>query len=303
MLAQLEDNYLSVVVIVHNGADYILNSLKILFTHLKRHFNNFEVILVDNGSTDETVCILKNSDFSNLHLVELSRQYGVQNAITAGVELAIGDYVIEIPDLSLESIIPKLYDLYRKSQEGFDFVFCMPYQTLFTSGQFYKLFNKYFGNSLKMEIGSSIMTLASRRGLNIVMAGQSKVINHNIAYVLSGLKCGRITIEQTYNNKRGIFNNLVLMLDTILHYTDYVTRLIAMITLCFFNFSLFCIGYGAYAFFFKDTMPGWLSLFMFVTLSFTGIFLVLLVLSRQMNHMLSHSSRQKPYTYRSISRK
>jgi len=303
MLAQLEENYLSVVVTVHNEAGHILNSLDGLFVHLKRHFKNFEVIVVDNGSTDETAAILHGSDFNNLYIVELSRHYGVQNAITAGVELSIGDYVVEIPNLGLESISHKINELYRKSQEGFDFVFCVPCQTSFASGQFYKLLNKYFSNSLKMEISSSMMTLASRRGLNVVMAGQSRVINHNIAYVLSGLKCGRITIDQTYTNRRGFFNNLVLMLDTVLYYTDYVTRLIAMIAFCFLIFSLFCIGYGIDAFFFKDTMPGWLSLFMFVTLSFTGIFLILLILARQMNHMLSHSSRQKTYTYSSISKK
>ena len=303
MLAQLEENYLSVVVTVHNGADHILNSLGDLLAQAKAHFKNFEVIVVDDASTDETVSILQNSDFSNLHIVELSRHYGVQSAITAGVDLSIGDYVVEIPDLRLEGISRMLYELYCKSQEGFDFVFCVPYQTAFTSGQFYKLLNKYFRNSLKMENSSSVMTLASRRGLNIVMAEQSRVVNHNIAYVLSGLKCGRISIDQTYANRRGLFNNLVLSLDTMLYYTDYTTKLIAMIALSFSIFSLFCIGYGLDAFFFKDTVPGWLSLFMFVTISFSGIFLILLVLARQMNHILSHSSKKKTYTYRSISKK
>jgi len=120
---------------------------------------------------------------------------------------------------------------------------------------------------------------------------------------LSGLPCGRINIDTAYNNRRGLADNCMLMLDTVICYTDYVTRLITKIAVVFLIFSIACVGYSTYAFFFKITMPGWVSLFTFVALSFTGIFLIFLILARQMTHILSDSSKKQTYTYRSITKK
>src|SRR5947208_7664831 len=59
---------------------------------------NFEIIFVDDGSTDATPAILARLTLADprIHFVRLSRNFGHQTALTAGLESARGDLVISM---------------------------------------------------------------------------------------------------------------------------------------------------------------------------------------------------------------
>ncbi|MDD2382256.1 MAG: glycosyltransferase, partial [Mariniphaga sp.] len=105
---------ISVVIPLLNEEQLILNLLEELWEALKQTGAEFEVICVDDGSTDST--LQKLLQFRNQHnglkILSLSRNFGLQSAITAGIDYAKGNYIV-IMDGDFQDppeLIPVLYD-------------------------------------------------------------------------------------------------------------------------------------------------------------------------------------------------
>ena len=85
---------------------------------------NIEVILVDDGSRDTTwdiMCEIAEED-SRFKVIRLSRNYGHQMALTAGLDQAVGEVVLII-DADLQDPPELLPDMLAKWQEGFDVIY------------------------------------------------------------------------------------------------------------------------------------------------------------------------------------
>lgn len=81
---------ISIVLITWNGIAYLRNCLLSLSSVISR--KDVELIIVDNGSEDETVLFLK-SNYLNVHLIELQKNRGVAYARNRGLEKASGQYL------------------------------------------------------------------------------------------------------------------------------------------------------------------------------------------------------------------
>jgi polyisoprenyl-phosphate glycosyltransferase len=111
----------SLVIPVLNEAE----TLPLLLARLRDalHNINSEFIFVDDGSTDATVRILgrESLEDSRIRLIRLSRNFGHQAAVTAGLDFANGDAVV-VMDADLQDppeLIPRLVDLF---EQGYDVV-------------------------------------------------------------------------------------------------------------------------------------------------------------------------------------
>lgn len=81
----------SVVIVSHNGK----NHLKKLFPSIYEQTipkKNFEVILVDNGSKDDTLTYV-SKNFKDVRLIPLSRNFGFATANTEGIKAGLGKYI------------------------------------------------------------------------------------------------------------------------------------------------------------------------------------------------------------------
>lgn len=81
---------LSVVVPVHNGADWLAETLQSIYTQTYLHF---ELILVDDASTDNLQEVLNGNPDSRLHVLRLEKNVGVAGARNAGIARAQGHYI------------------------------------------------------------------------------------------------------------------------------------------------------------------------------------------------------------------
>lgn len=83
-----------------------------------------ETVCVDDGSTDATVETLRRAQASDrsIRVVRLSRNYGKELAVTAGLDTARGDIVVVI-DADLQHNPALIADLIAKWREGFDIVY------------------------------------------------------------------------------------------------------------------------------------------------------------------------------------
>jgi glycosyltransferase involved in cell wall biosynthesis len=137
---------------------------------------NFELVLVDDGSTDSSATILERLAESDprVRLVFLSRNFGHQTALTAGLDHARGDAVVML-DADLQDppeLIPRMLDHWR---HGCDVVYAVRERRegesrfkLSTAKWFYKLFDKLA--QVELEHNSGDFRLLDRRPLDALLA-------------------------------------------------------------------------------------------------------------------------------------
>ena len=302
MIRNLEQNYISVVLVVNEENKKIITKIQNINEILKNNFKNSEIVIVDNTSKNSSLESLNTLDFKHTE-IKLPIKHRTQQALNAGTAIAIGDYILEIEDISFDIDYNKIMEMYKKSQEGYDFVFLTPKKLRKSSKIFYNILNKYFKNSFNEDISSSVMTLSSRRGQNKVAEVGKRIINRNVAYVLSGLKSSYIVVDMDYKNNRGFSENLMLMFDTLIYYTDAI--MLFTQRLAFGFFILFGLGviYSVITKIVKETVEGWASLFIILSLGFFGIFFILSIIIRYLHHILQNSLNTKDYIYRSVDKK
>lgn len=110
---------LSVVIPVYNDQEVLPKLIERLIPVLNRITSTYEVILIDDGSSDDSFQKMKELKLinSNLMLVKLMRNFGQSNAITAGLDLANHAYIV-IMDSDLQDppeFIEQLLDALLKN--------------------------------------------------------------------------------------------------------------------------------------------------------------------------------------------
>lgn len=87
---------LSVVVPVYNDQEVLPELLKRLVPAVKQLTDDYEIILIDDGSKDKSFSILKklNKEYQNIKIIKFARNFGQQNSIAAGFKNASKDYIV-----------------------------------------------------------------------------------------------------------------------------------------------------------------------------------------------------------------
>jgi dolichol-phosphate mannosyltransferase len=165
---------LSVVIPVWNEAQTIPLMLERL-SHILRAIT-WEVIFVDDGSTDDTWSLLELHAVTNIRIkpLRLSRNFGHQAAITAGLDFANGDAVV-VMDADLQDppeLLPRMLDLYA---QGYDVVspqrLSREAETRFkrwTSSLFYSVLSRMVDQRLIPDVGD--FRLFSKRAVLAIRA-------------------------------------------------------------------------------------------------------------------------------------
>ena len=133
-----------------------------------------EFIFVDDGSTDGTRELLEGlrADDERVKVLILSRNFGHQLAITAGLDFAVGDAVV-IMDGDLQDPPELVAEMAQRWREGYDVVYAVrsarPGETRFkrgTANLFYRLISKL--TNVKMPVDAGDFRLVDRRVAGIV---------------------------------------------------------------------------------------------------------------------------------------
>ena len=88
----IKENFVSVIVPVFNSQEFIE---KTLFSILNQNFTNFEIVVIDDGSTDDTKSILEyfSSTYSNVQVISLENNVGIGRARNIGQVKSCGEYI------------------------------------------------------------------------------------------------------------------------------------------------------------------------------------------------------------------
>lgn len=164
--------FLSVVMPVYREASHIGSVLAAVCEALAEADISFELVLIDDGSPDETWLVLSEQakTFPMLRAARLSRNFGKELALCAGLEMARGDAVVVMDSDGQHppSLLPEMIRAWREMDV--DIVEATKItrgkETFFskiTAGLFYLIWNKLSGFELK---GASDYKLLNRRAVN-----------------------------------------------------------------------------------------------------------------------------------------
>lgn len=162
---------LSIVVPLYNEAENVgplIDRIVGVVERLRTDYD-FEIVLVNDGSTDGTAAAIRSAmqRYRHVVLVNLSRNFGHQLAATAGIEIAAGDAVV-LMDGDLQDP-PELIEAFvRKWRQGYDVVYAVrrarPGESRFkllTARAFYRIIKRLTKIAIPMDTGD--FRLMSRR--------------------------------------------------------------------------------------------------------------------------------------------
>jgi len=115
--------FISIVAPCYNEEAVIDIFLEKIFEVLNRLGRSFEIVFVNDGSSDNTLELLqqKSKEYAGIRVINLSRNFGKEAALTAGIDAANGEVVVPI-DVDLQDPPELILDFVKKYEEGYDVV-------------------------------------------------------------------------------------------------------------------------------------------------------------------------------------
>ena len=261
---------LSVVVPVYNERETVDELCRRLATVLAP-LGPYEIVLVDDGSTDGTWDVLRvlAAQDDRLRLFRLSRNFGHQIALTAGLDAARGDAVVLI-DGDLQDppeVIPELVECWEK---GYDVVYAVRERRdgesqvrLFAIGAFYRMFRRIAATDIPADTGD--FRLLSRRAVDALarMPERARYLRGMTSWIgFQQTGVGYRRDARYAGTSKYPFTKLIgLALDGI---TSFSIAPIRLVTRLGYAMLVFCVGVLAwtlYTRFLTSNAPqGWTSL-------------------------------------------
>lgn len=239
---------------------------------------SYSITFVDDGSTDGTTDALKEltQQNSNVFFIALSRNFGHQNALKAGLDLSDGDAVISL-DGDLQhppSLIPELIALW---EQGNDIVYTirkdhqeMPMMKRKTSNMFYNLMNKL--SDIELEAGTADFRLMDKRVVDICRNFTEMDLFWRGLIKWIGFKQVGIEYEPAERKfGKSKYTYKKMMQFALRGITSFSIKPLSIAIYLGFTFSilsLLYVPYAIYALIFGHAISGWAS--MIVTIAFFG---------------------------------
>jgi len=139
--------------------------IELFFNEVDKHLSHanisYEIICINDGSSDNTLTLLKTIAGHNnkIKVVDLSRNFGKEVALSAGIDYATGQAAIPI-DCDLQDPPELIIEMYKKWKEGFEVVLAKrvdrrsdSFIKRFTSFIFYKIIGKMSDIEIPENIG------------------------------------------------------------------------------------------------------------------------------------------------------
>lgn len=299
-----QDFLLSVIVPVYNEALLIQESVSRLTAAVSQLGCRYEILYVDDGSSDETFTLLQKERQKNpnLRLLKLTRNFGHQMAITAGMDSVKGDVVVTI-DSDLQDppeLIAKMFEEWRK---GFDIVYARRERRLgetifkrWTAAIYYRLVRKMSGVNIPVDVGD--FRLMSRRALDELnqLRERHRYVRGLVAWLGYKQTFVNYVRDKRYagKTKYSLAKMLKFSLDGISSFSTAPLRLATYLGFAAASFSFLYIFYALYVrFITHDVVPGWTTVIIAVFF-LGGVQLICLGIMGEYLGMLHEESKRRP---------
>lgn len=279
----------------------IINALNEVLQKLNYRY---ELIFVDDGSSDKTLSILQaiSATDSNVFYIELSRNFGHQNALKAGLDLASGDCMITM-DGDMQHPPEMIPQLIEKWEEGYDIVFTrrledkkLPALKKITSKYFYKFINSI--SEIKIEEGTADFRLMDKKVSTVFFAFSENELFIRGLVNWVGFKQFAIDYKPAErfsgNSKYTVKKMMQFALKGITSFSIRPLYISIFLGISLFFLSLlFYILYVFYSIYYGHVISGWASV-IFTIVIFGGLNLIVLGIIGVYVGKLFMQSKQRP---------
>ena len=299
-----EKNFISAVLYIGDNIDIASDFIRKTASVLRENFEHYEIICVNDGYDDETVAPLKalSNEVENgvLSVVNMSYRQGVELSMSAGVDLAIGDFVYEFDNIKADFDASLIMEVYRRSLAGYDIVSAAPSKSRTSSKLFYRLYNRFSGNPSKIR--TETFRILTRRAINRVNSMSDTLPYRKAQYAACGLKCDTIFYDAASAVKNRDFetSRSDKAVDSLILFTDIAYK--SSLAMAFFMLflSVFMVIYTVVTYILIDTAPGWATIMLFLAVAFSGIFCLFAVVIKYLTLLMELVFKKQKYVIRSI---
>lgn len=288
-MMEKEKNFLSAVVYVCNDEARLGAFLSRLGNTLDENFEQYEIICVNDAATDNGVDVIRTCAASLqgvVSIVSLSYQQGLEAAMNAGIDLAIGDFVFEFDSVKLDYAPSLVMDVYRRSLEGNDIVAARSNKQKLSSSLFYWLFNR--SARMQYQLQTETFRVLSRRAIHRIHSMSKTIPFRKALYANCGLKMDSISyhplpLEPQYRAKPGRNYRFSTALDSMVLFTNLAFNISFVLALVMMAATLAGGVYVLFIFLLQKPIEGYTTTMLLITASFFGVFAILAVILKYLS--------------------
>ena len=302
------DRFISVVAPLHNDVEIVESYIRETLPVLRDNFTNFELVLVDDDSTDGTVDVVANllSEYEGIRLLRLSREFGEEIAIAAGLDTVIGDFtIVMLPYMDPPGEIPELVN---RCIRGVDVVFGVrrtraaePWWMARATALFYAYCHRML--HLDLPRNSTQFRCLSRQAVNAIIQIKDsyrylKLFSAYVGYAREEYLYDPVQRDKKMRH-RGFIDSLSMALTIITENSAHPLRFVSWLGVLAAVSNLLYVGYIFLVYFLKaDIAEGWATLSLQGAMQFFFIAIILAALCEYTGRVLNRLQDRPLYYLR-----
>lgn len=299
---------ISIVIPAFNESENIRPLVERINGVFKNLHYNYELIFVNDGSSDNTQKVLQDLSLENstVNFIELSRNFGHQNALKAGLDMVDGDCVISM-DSDLQHPPELIPQFLKKWEEGYEVVYSVRRDSdslsrfkRNTSKIFYSIINRV--SDINLEAGTADFRLLDKKVIGVFLNFSEN--EPFIRGLIKWLGFKQFAIEYTPGDRYAgkshyTFKKMLgLALQGITSFSVKPLYTAVYLGFLFSILSLLYIPYVIYSFYVGAEVHGWASVIMTIVF-FGGLQLVILgILGIYIGKLFIQAKRRPNYIIR-----
>lgn len=306
-LKGFEDSIVSLIVVTQNDEDIVDTRLKAINDTLTILGLNYEIVIVDNNSEDQTVETIKNLSkiMSFSRILVLSKNYVKEVAITAGLDNCIGDYAI-VFDIYTDPVEMIPYLLIKKLLDKNDIVIGKMAKPLVKYGIlstiFLKLVEKFSSHGFHYR--QNYLMGLNRKALNSITRSRRKTRNFSYVHSLIGLTKDEVIYQpiKKYTHKlkkESLLELIILILDISISNSFRPIRILSILGIIFSLLYLIYVSVIIILVVFfgmNELLPkGWITLSTVLGTMFLLLFSLLSIISEYIIRILAETRNEPLY--------
>ncbi len=302
---------ISIIIPAYNEAEYIPEIKSNMEQIIKDNSNySWEFLLINDGSNDQTLQLMKElqNDNNYFHYIDLSRNYGKEIAIMAGIDYAKGDAII-IMDADMQHPISVIPEMIKYWEEGYDDVYAQRQHSneswlkRKTSMLYYKILQ--ISTNIPIQKDTGDFRLLDRKCIEALKQMRETDRNNKGMFSWIGFKKKGIyyqQLERKYGKTKWNYYKLINLALTGI--TSFTTTPLRFASIFGFIVSFFAFIYLIYiivkTIFYGDPVQGYPTLI--VTILFLGgIQLIALgIIGEYISHIYNETKKRPGYFIREI---
>jgi glycosyltransferase involved in cell wall biosynthesis len=294
----------SIIIPIYNEQENIHK----LYDRLKSVMNGMNVshefVFVNDGSRDRSMILIKELAAldNTVHYINLSRNFGHQIAVTAGIDHVRGNAVVII-DADLQDPPELIAEMYAKMKEGFEVVYAKRKSRKgesvlkkITAKWFYRILASI--TSIDIPVDTGDFRLMDRKIVDVLrtMPEQQKFLRGQISWIGFNQTYVEYNRDERHGGETGYTYKKMLRfaLDGITSFSNLPLKFATAAGFVVSGITFIVILYALYArFISKDFVPGWTSLILAV-LFIGGVQLITIGIIGEYISRLSANVRNRP---------